>query len=504
MLHRNPAKAQVILEAFITSLEKSSPRRAELVKRNRQEFLGFIKQELRSDDWEPEIPKKLGTEAPMFAADDKTYQTALIAVFTRQDGTGPVLASNVPSGDPILPVGGSTPNYPVVFQARGLQTGSEQEKIALIAKKLNPARLLACHSDPTLGPPVVWPITNGRDWRYPVLAGNSRTVAILSAPEERYRAYEKAIRATPEGKGLKRTPKGMRLIILRAVIAVDGHGPLTENQASKLAAVSQASTAGEESAIGRAISVMRSLGIRDVQSLPPLSKPWGEAIHRDNLEEFTFQNSSFWMELLNRLGPIQRATYERDEGKAAEMLVNVFIGFLPKEIAQAGFGDRKTEAALVAAMPALVSLHQEVIRGEVKPKWDLYARLPKIMNVYRILRRKRLSIDKAIKLVEQEAQQVKLGKTKTALSEVTEDQLSFVAAVMFYKLSQRLSPGETIKQWMTPYAEAAMGDSAKMGETGGNMFALQGGYDTDPAQTLAKIISVRLPRVRRNRRKHVR
>jgi len=503
MLHRNPAKAQAILEAFITSLEKSSPRRAGLVKRNRQEFLAFIKQELRSDDWEPEIPKKLGTKAPMFAADDKTYQTALIAVFTRQDGTGPVLASNVPSGDPVLPVGGSTPNYPVIFQARGLQTGSEQEKIALIAKKLNPARLLACHSDPTLGPPVVWPISNGRDWRYPVLAGNSRTVAILSAPEERYRAYEKAIRATPEGKGLKRTPKGMRLIMLRAVIAVDGKGPLTEDQAAKLAAVSQASTAGEESAIGRAISVMRGLGIRDVNSLPMLTGGWDEAIHQDNIQEFAARNSAFWMELLNRFSPIQRATYERDDAKAAEMLVNVFIGFLPQEIAQAGFGDSKTEAALVAAMPALVALHQQVEMGEVKPGWDLYARLPKIMNVYRILRRKRLSIEKAVQLAEQEAQQVKLGETKTALSEVTEDPLSFIAAVMFYKLARVLSPSETIKKWLKPYIEAAERDSAKVAG-GGLLGGLGGGYDVDPAQTLAKIISVRLPRVRRNRRKHVR
>tara|TARA_Y100000034_G_scaffold43731_2_gene53488 strand:+ start:100 stop:1431 length:1332 start_codon:yes stop_codon:yes gene_type:complete len=432
-----------------------------------------------------------GARTPMYAATGKTYRIVYAPILTKADGAGPILASNMPSGNAAQPVGARTPGYPNELQARGLGTPGEQAKIATIAAGLDPARLIAPHSDPTLGPPVVWPMWGGE---FPVVAGNSRVVALLAAPPSRYKAYEKALQAwgrEARDYQIPAAPPGHRWVLTRVLLGVDGQeGPVSFSEAIKLAGASQESTAGKESTIGKALSLLRSLGITDVQALPQLAG-WTEAVHQDNIGEFVAENGGFWQGLLDRVPPERRGHYEEDAAAAAELVRTVFIGFLPAEVRQRGFGDRKTEQALVSALPAMVTIHQLVMEGQVKPDWDLLPRLPLAVEVYDSLRRRRLSVEGAVKLLEQENRQVQMEGATTLLSEVSADPLAFVLAVMFKKAAGLLAPELAAKRYLTPYIGRARADTPRQEGLFGAAQA------PDPAAKLAHIIGMRMPKLRR-------
>ena len=520
--HNPDDEAEAIFERILAERVAQDPEWADFAERNRPKIMKQIRARLRAqrkaelaerraaaptpaprrslDGPKPEplmiALGKLdyqGARTPMYAATGKTYRIVYAPILTNADGTGPVLASNLPSGKPTEPVGPPTPGYPIELQARSLLTPGEQSKIATIATGLDPARLIAPHSDPTLGPPVVWPMTGGE---FPVVAGNSRVVALLAAPPSRYQAYEKALQAwgrQAQDYEIPAAPPGHRWVLTRVLLQVDD-APVSFAEAVKLAGASQESTAGVESTIGKALSTLRALGIGDVSRLPQLAG-WSEAVHQDNVGDFIAANRGFWQGLLERVPAERRGHYESDSAAAAELARNVFVGFLPPEVRQRGFGDRKTEQALVSALPAMVTIHQLVMEGQVKPDWDLLPRLPLAVEVYDSLRRRNLSVEGAVKLLEQESRQVKMAGATTLLSEVSSDPLAFVLAVMLYKAARRTAPELAVGEYLTAYTDSAIADSPhQVGMFG----AAQA---PDPASKLAHTIGMRMPKLRSNPRR---
>ena len=432
-----------------------------------------------------------GAQTPMFAATGATYDVAYAPVLTASDGMGPILASNLMSSrEPMRPVGASTPGYPKELQARSLQTPAEQTKIGLIAESLDPARLLAPHSDPTLGPPVVWPMRNSL---FPVVAGNSRVVAILAASPAHYENYENAIAVWAQERGYDNfypAPKGERWIMVRVLLAINGKSPVSFQDAVKLGGASQESTAGEESTIGKALSLLRTLGITSVADLPQLTG-WTEAVHADNIREFVEENRQFWSEIIGRVDPVARATYEADPEKGAQLAAAVFTGFLPASVRKSGFGDRKTEQALIAALPGMVTIAQLVSEGRIKPGWNLLPELGKAVDIYRVLKSKGVSVEKSVRLLEQEDAQVRMADTSSALSEALKAPLAFSLAMMLYKAAGRTSPELSAGEFLTAYFATAIADDPSQRSL------LSAAFSPDPAAILAGIIGMRMPVLRR-------
>ena len=64
------------------------------------------------------------TEGILYDASGRTYQIFYTVIATKRNGTGPILASNLPRSF------GPTPGYPKVFQARSLRRATERNKIS--------------------------------------------------------------------------------------------------------------------------------------------------------------------------------------------------------------------------------------------------------------------------------------------------------------------------------------------------------------------------------------
>ena len=340
-----------------------------------------------------------GPTAPLYDAQGRLYRVHYRVVEARDDGQGPLVASNLPGS--LAP----TPGYPDAFQARDLSSPAEAAKIRSIASRLDPDRLLWPHSDATLGAPVVW---RGPDGRLYALGGNGRTLGILMAPEDRIGAYEARLAALwPDLAPRRQARPGHRFVLVREVTAPDGE-PLTEDEAVVLAGASQEATSATETPIGRALSVVRGLGITDIGQLPPVE--WSGPVNAATIRDFQQANAQFWRALEVRMDPAKREAYAKDR-LAAELVRQVMVGYLPPAVLRAGFGDMVTEEALMAALPLMVSLHMLVRAGEVKPQWDLLPELPHALEVYRLIKRQRVPQGRAAQLLEKESRQAAFADT---------------------------------------------------------------------------------------------
>ena len=423
---------------------------------------------------------------PLFDAKGNEYRATYRVITTAINGSGPVVPSNNP--ETMRPEKG----YPPAFQARSLEGSGEAGKIRQIAKGLDPTRLLIRNADPTLGTPVVW----AKGKKLFVLGGNGRTIAILSAPAERYAAYLAEGRsrwpyAFPKGQ----PPKGKRYILVRDVSAVDGQ-PLTEAQAVILAANSQDATSAAESPIGKALSAVRGLGIKSMGDLPAFS--WGGIITSDNVGAFQKKNAAFVQSLLDRLDPAQAKLTASTPKLMADLVNAVMVGFLPAEVTRQGFANEKDERALLAAMPILVTLHQGVEQGNVKAGWDLLSRLDAARQFAVMVRNK--SVKQAVTMVELADQQVQLGEgTKNAVKSLFDelDPLAVAFAILLKRAGAGRDPAVLIEETlgngerangMKLYLTAAEADSPRAVSMFGASRA------PDPAVTLAGLQNLKLPR----------
>lgn len=428
--------------------------------------------------------------APIFDAEGRRYEAVYRVLPAALDGSGPVMPSHRP--ETLAPV----PGYPPAFQARDLAEFAESEKIRQIAQGLDPHKLLVPHSDATLGAPVVWPDGHGR---YPVLAGNGRTVAFLTAcarggtTSAAYREYlAAALDIWPAlAPALRQHAQvGYILMVVRELRAADG-APLPQAQAVQFAGASQGSTAAEESPFGKALSSMRGLGITGVADLPAFT--WNGPINQDTIGDFTHKNRAFWAALLARISPARRAGYENRAEKAAELVSQVLVTAIPPEVLRIGLDDRKEQAALMGGMPAIMTLHGGVKRGEVKAIWDLYPQLGAAFGAARVLARRRLSLDGAISAWENEQKQTGIEGTESSLARI--DPLGLVFALALKKAAGRADPAAAMTEYLGPYITAALDDRPE--QTGFFGFGAAG---PSPVATLASAVDQRLARLaRRNR-----
>jgi hypothetical protein len=317
----------------------------------------------------------------LYDANGRKYRVLYRAIQTRTDGAGPLLPSNTPTFS-------ESTGYPIEFQARSLSRPSEQAKIRKIAQTLDPDRLLLPHADPTFGAPVVWEGNGERDTRqgtYYVLGGNSRTIALMLAPEDRYRAYEaKAATLWPDVWPDEPAPEGFRTVIVRQAFpddcptmrdakALNKACQMPFSRAQALAGATQRSMAGEEDPLGEALSLVRGLGIPQDRLAAALgSVDWRTIIDRTNVADFRAAHGSLVNMLREVMGQERYNTAIAGVPEIAAKTMNaLLIGFLPRSIIEQGFGNDREERAMLAALPMMVSLATGVERGVVPASWAL-------------------------------------------------------------------------------------------------------------------------------------
>ena len=445
---------------------------------------------------------RASSAAPLFDSEGKEYRATYQVVATDTDGLGPVLASNLPE------TFNETPDYPSVFQARSLQRAGETQKIRKIAKDLDPDRLLLPHSDATLGAPVVWQ-GDGKTHKYGkskvktekgdyyVLGGNGRTIALLMTPKDRYQSYVQRGRSLwpdlwPKGG----SPDGTRNILVRVVTKPNGD-PLTFAQARTLAGRTQKAASGEESPIGRAISLIRSLGIEDVTELPVFR--WTGIITQDNVDDFATENRAFTEAVFDSMGSARAESYKQDQALTASLFNDLMVGYLPRKFQLEGFVSEKQERTLLTALPIMLTIHSRVRSGDIQPKWDLFPLLPSALRFSQLIKSK--SDKQAIEMVEAAAAQVQLGEG-TAFSEKFKslfDELPILAVMLGIVLKKgetTRDPALTVEKYLVPYAEKALAPATSPSTAQMGVFAARGQADegSDPAQVLADLLKIKLPR----------
>jgi hypothetical protein len=457
------------------------------------------------------------TVAPLYDSEGRKYRVEYKVVDTDAHGAGPLTTSNRPGTFEVDPA------YPPEFQARDLSSLPETQKIRKIANSLDPIRVLWAHSDPTLGAPVVWrdPRTN----RLHVLGGNGRTIAILMSPKDRYEDYLATLHNEWASLAPADDPRsGRRYLLVREVSRADGR-PLSIGEATMLAGASQESTAAAETPLGRAMSVVRGLGITDPRVLPAFQ--WDSELNIDNVKSdnpnrwlgFIDVNPGFWNALLERMDPARRDAYSQAH-KQVELIKQVMVGYLPREVRAQGFGDEAIEETLMAALPLIVSLETLILAGDVKPKWSLMAVLPDAIRLYRGLermpRKERPSKKMMHTLLEQEAAQTSIAGAEPLLANI--HLLGFYLGVGLANWSTLSDPSTGVQKVLKPYFSQAIQDNPKQAgmfggapepDLGGGMFGggglLGASSEIEPAAYLASLLGVRIPRrlpegVRRNGR----
>jgi len=370
-------------------------------------------------------------------AEGRKYPAQYQVVEAAVSGDGLLMVSHRPSD--LLQW---TPGYPPEFQTRDLGAPHEQAKIRAIARGLDPVRLLHPHLDPTLGPPVAW---EGEDGRLYALGGNGRTIAILIAPEERYQAYVDAGRKLYGCWPTDSARAGHRWVLLRVVRG------LSRLEATQLAAASQLSTAAEEGRIGKALGLVRSLQL-DLARLPAIV--WTAPISAANVNDFTRDNIAFVKAVLDQMDPAKRQVYFNDSDKLGPLMAAVMLGFLPEPVRRAGlFYDPKTEDALMGALPTMVTLQSRIQSGEIWPVFDLLEQLPAAVNVFTLLRARRLSFRQLAEVLDAERRTTRMPGT-TRLSDTAP--LALALAGVLYNAARRTAPEDAASAMLAQYLDQAM------------------------------------------------
>lgn len=421
----------------------------------------------------------------VYDSEGRRYRVSYVVVPVGLDGRTNV----VPSHDPRQFAW--NPGYPEGFQTRDLGALEETTKIRTMARNFEPYRLLGRHMDATLGPPIVWPDAAGRLF---VLGGNGRTLAFLLTSEDQYADYLREGRARwPECWPHGPAPAGTRWLLVRVV-----HG-LSQGQAVQLAAASQLSTSATEGRIGRALGIVRSLGLNaDKLPLPYWTRP----LSADTLSDFMSGGASnedeakrearapanrrFRAAILSQMDRAKAARYEGDPEQVVDLLVSVMIGLLPKEIRRGNLLDNpKVEDALIGALPAILSTHGLALNESIRPEYDLYAVLPDAIMVFDTLNRRRLSFAKIRDLLDEERATGRIPGVRR-VSDAPD--LAIALAGALYAASRRTAPEVAVSDMLDAYVDAALrsGSPRQAGMFGG--FGGARDYAQEAADDLAASI----------------
>jgi hypothetical protein len=422
----------------------------------------------------------------LFDALGRRYRTLTWVIETSRAGTGPLLASNLP--DTMAP----TPGYPEAFQARSLQRHGEREKIRLIARNLDPMRLVAPHVDATMGAPVVWRGTgdhNTRADKLYVVGGNGRTLALLQAPDASYAKYAALAKMMwPELWPNSKPRRDSRRIVVRQVFSsgctrrdlgqILGDDPgvararrrcqLTYRQAQELAGATQQSLSGRETPLGEALSLVRSLGLSPAsiaKEVPAFR--WGGVIARDTVSRGDGRgfidhpaNRAFLDYLRQRMGSERYNQYTADPDNAVRLINSVLIGFLPKQIVLEGFGSEREERAMMAALPIMVTLKMDTERQEIPRGWELLPHLEDARAFVDCTRR--LSMTRTLSEIERMGRQETLMlRTRGPEAEIVRNladrihPLGILLGLTLKRAERAREPSLPIESTLTPYLMSA-------------------------------------------------
>ncbi len=458
---------------------------------------------------EPEVRIEAGARAPLFGplydAAGRKYRVLYRVLATAVDGSGPVLASNMPG------TYADTPGYPLAFQARSLKRTGERVKIERIASDLDADRLLLPHADPTFGAPVVWE-GNGeqgtKPGRYYVLGGNSRTLAFLSASDAKIRGYEREGRVLwPDVWPDEPAPAGFRYLLVRQVypadcpsmedaLALNAACQMPFVQAQALAGATQQSMAGRETPLGEALSLVRGLGLAENIAAELPGFEWRGVVARDNVGDFAgvAQNKTFLGDIQRRIGAERFSSYMGDPDNAALLVNSVLIGFLPRDILDRGFGNEREERALLSALPILATLAIAEKRKAISPGWDLLPHLSDARLFADAVRS--LSLKGALERVEEMYRQETLAlRTREGDAVLTlADRigpLGVLLGLTIKRAEAQRDPSLGIESVLGPYADAAFAAAetypvAQRGLFGGGGAAMPPGL---PAETLGRVLA---------------
>ena len=450
---------QPLRNAHERLLEKAESR---LRKRGEGYLRYYRRNKDRYRDYAQVLLGRCGTDALLYDAQGRIYRVFYTVIATDDDGTGPVLASNLRNFAP-------TPGYPKVFQARALGRAAERQKIDRIAQSLDPRRLLLPHADPTFGAPVVWE-GNGeggtKAGKYYVLGGNSRTVALLRADPKVYARYAReAERLWPDIWPDAPAGAGRRYIVVRVVSqegcptlakarALNQQCQLTLKQAQGLAGATQASLAGAETPLGEALSLVRGLGLDDLGTdLPPIR--FGKTIARDTVESFVEDtyNRRFLQALADKMGQERYSGMMGDKDNAAKLINSVLLAFLPEPLIERGFDTVRQEQALMAMLAPLVTIVYGEKQGDprIPAGFDL---IPYLIDARSVLERiKSMSVANALSFFQSLKRQTTIGSS--GLGEDTPLQ-AMLLALLFKKAEAARDPSVPVEAAMDDYVGRAV------------------------------------------------
>tara|TARA_Y100000389_G_scaffold192113_1_gene219207 strand:+ start:4080 stop:5534 length:1455 start_codon:yes stop_codon:yes gene_type:complete len=408
----------------------------------------------------------------LYDALGRQYRVLYRVEETKTNGQGPLLASNLPGTFK------DTLGYPKAFQARSLQRAAERAKIQRIARQVDPLRLLMPTLDATIGSPVVWRSHGGDGTtdgvRY-VLGGNGRTIAMLMANEGMYRKYERiGKKLWPRIWPSKQARDGYRHILVRQVFpaacrrrdmvrnASAAHCRLSFDAAVELAGSTQASQAAQETPLGKALSLVRSLGLdpTNIASQMP-SFQWSGAIARDNVGGFmedprTLALRSWASRLMGQAVYDNRTS---DPDGAAKLFQSLMIGFLPQSVILAGFGSEKEEQALMAALPVLAQVSILAANRDRNQAWNILPSLPDARTFLRQVRN--LSFKKTLNEVKRMANQETLtlttvgGQSVLVLSDRMTPQAVLLSLIL-KRGEQARDPSIPVERVMRSYLKAVL------------------------------------------------
>jgi hypothetical protein len=242
------------------------------------------------------------------------------------------------------------------------------------------------------------------------------------------------------------------------------------------------STSATEGRIGRALGLVRSLGLNaDTLPLPR----WTHALAVDEIPDFeaaSEQNWAFVNAVLSQMDGAKRVRYENDPELKEELLTAVMIGLLPPELRKGNLlDDPKIEAALIGSMPAVLTTHGLAQKEAIYPDFDLFPILADAIMVFDSLRRKRLSFARLRVLLDDERKTARIPGTRR-VSDAPDLAIAF--AGLLFNASRRSAPEEVVSKVLTKYVEEAERFGAPRQMFG---FGMARGTP-DAAKTLADLI----------------
>jgi hypothetical protein len=367
----------------------------------------------------------------------------------------------------------ATPGYPQELQARARAGRAARLQVAMLARGLEPLRMVAPSSNATDGPPVVW----GR-W---VVSGNGRAMAlaIWQKNEETRGEYRVAVgrrwRSRPLGSILE-AARGP-LIVVRALVGA------TRAQAVALAGASQGTQSAGLNEAERAQSRARSSGTTSPLELGAFR--WVEEVTPITFSRFKRANREWWLAAVALVSAAKRTSLEDPELGAAHVR-DILAGGLPPGSLDITNRSAWAADALAGTLPGIWTIQSEIAAGRIFGRWSLLEHLKGAARWF--LKAGTKSIQALAVDVDDEDRQMQIAPAEAEADLHGVDPLSVALGVLLIRAGRRVAPKRAAAGYMARYLEAAESFDPNQGD----MFGAPS--EGDPAGELARIVRFRFKR----------